>query len=330
MRTLKAVLAIGIIIAAIFADVEINETTFPDKNFRNLILSQNWRSDGVITDAEIAEITNLDLYKKKISDLTGIEHFSALKKLQCYSNKLTSIDLSKNTELTHLACWKNKLTSIDVSKNVKLKELWCNNNQLTFLDVSNNTALEYLVCSKNQLTSLDVSNNTALKDLTCYKNQLISLDLSNNTALKFLNCRGNKLTSLDLSKNTNLRGLFCNNNQLTSLNLSNNTALEYMLCHNNNIPNTELPAKPYFMDEDNWITLPQYHADLSKDSKPAESQKNESQELVYDTEKLVALETAIGMFELVGAENSRMYGKLIKKRDKLIARYEKKIAKQKQ
>jgi hypothetical protein len=60
--------------------------------------------------------------------------------------------VSKNTALERLSCDGNLLTTLDVSKNTALEGLFCYNNQLTSLDVSkNNTALEWLPCYGNQI-----------------------------------------------------------------------------------------------------------------------------------------------------------------------------------
>ena len=139
---------------------------------------------------------------------------TALKYLYCYSNQITSLDVSKNTALTYLDCCFNQLTSLDVSQNTSLAILYCYNNQLTTLDVSQNTYLAILYCDNNQLTTLDVSQNTSLEQLYCYNNPLTTLDVSKNTALEYLYCNSNKLTTLDVSQNTALTQLYCYNNQL--------------------------------------------------------------------------------------------------------------------
>jgi hypothetical protein len=151
--------------------VVIDETNFPDENFRNWILSQEYGQDGVLTDAEIAEVTFIAIYEKNVQSLQGIEFFTALESLQCMRNQLTSLDVSKNTLLRTLGCDENQLTSLDLSKNTLLMILDCSYNQLTSLDISTLTALESLQCHDNQLTSLDVSN-TALVYIECYRNQL--------------------------------------------------------------------------------------------------------------------------------------------------------------
>ena len=222
-------------------NVEINETNFPDANFRSWILDQDYGQDGVLTEEEIANVKKIDVNRKNISDLSGIEYFTELEKLICYQNQLTSFDVSKNTALKHLECDNNELTSLDLSKNIALELLICRNNPLKSLDVSNNTALSYLECSGTNLTSLDVSKNTALVQLYCGNNRLKSLDVSKNTDLCSFNCSCNELTSLELCKNANfLGGLQCNGNQLTSLDLSYNTMLCSLDCSDNQLTSLDL------------------------------------------------------------------------------------------
>ena len=221
--------------------VEINETNFPDETFRQYV-KVNFDKDGndVLSPQEIAEVTEINVYNKSISDLTGIKYFTELETLMCYSNRLTSLDVSGCTELKGLICYNNQLAELDVSENAALVELNCLNNDLTSLDVSDCTELTYLDCSDNRLTSLDVSKNTELGWLNCSENQLRSLEVSKNTALGSLYCSGNRLTSLDLSQNTNLKSLYCSENQLTSLDLSKNTKLNQLYCSGNRLTSLDV------------------------------------------------------------------------------------------
>ena len=114
-------------------------TYVPDDKFEQALIDLGYDTtldDSVLT-ANISDVTSLDVMGKEISDLTGIEAFTALIILECDNNQLTSLD---------------------VSKNIALKELHCPGNQLTRLDVSKNTALEQLNCENNQLTSLNMKN----------------------------------------------------------------------------------------------------------------------------------------------------------------------------
>ena len=175
------------------AGIAIDETNFPDTNFRNWLLAQDYGADGVLTEEEIAGITSIKVGGKNIKSLQGIENFTALQELDCNKSQLEAIDLSHNIALTNLRCYANKLTSLDLSKNIALEELQCDNNQLT---------------------SLDVSGCAALKKLYCYNNQLTNLDLSKNTALEYLNCLSNKLTFIDVSGCGSLQTLYCYKNQI--------------------------------------------------------------------------------------------------------------------
>lgn len=200
--------------AAETGSIPINSTHFPDDHFIAYVeLRCDKDGDGTLSQAELDGVTELYVAYANIKDLTGIELFPYLEKLDCKNNNLTRLDVSKNTKLTKLYCEFNQLTSLDLSKNTALTELNCQVNQLTSLDLSKNTALTKLDCALNPLTSLDVSNNTALTYLDCNYNQLTSLDLSQNTALTKLGCHDNQLTSLDLSKNTALDTLDCSGNK---------------------------------------------------------------------------------------------------------------------
>ena len=119
--------------------IPVNETNFPDENFRNYIY-YDLNIGYELTQSEIDSITSMDLgpyyeeyelsgvtYKtergREITNLKGIEYFTAL------------------TDLI-LTC--NNLGTIDISALTNLQSLKCNGSGLTALDVSNNRALRYL------------------------------------------------------------------------------------------------------------------------------------------------------------------------------------------
>ena len=172
--------------------IPIDSTHFPDDNFIAYVeLGCDKDHDGTLSQDELNRVTELYVDHANIKDLTGIELFPNLDKLDCKYNNLTRLDVSKNTKLTKLYCESNQLTGLDLSKNTALTVLYCESNHLTSLDLSKNTELTELNCQDNQLTSLDLSKNTALTKLYCALNQLTSLDLSKNTALTILGCSGN-------------------------------------------------------------------------------------------------------------------------------------------
>lgn len=191
--------------------IKMTTVNFPDDKFRDYILAI--AKDEILTNAERASVKNIDVTKRYIRLLTGVELFPKLQQLRCGNNQIKSLDVSKNTELTTLVCYENELKVLDVSNNTALTELSCYSNMLKSLDVSNNTALKELECYINQLTALDVSKNTELTTLDCGDNTIEALDVSNNKKLVKLYCYDNKLTSLDVSK-TKLTHLQCFLNQI--------------------------------------------------------------------------------------------------------------------
>ena len=215
--------------------LEINETNFPDANFRQWVITNLAGGKDYMTEAEVDGVEVMDVSDRGIADMKGIEHFSMLKRLYCSQNQLVDLDVSHNTALELLWCLDNRLVSLDTSRNTELESLQCSGNQLTTLDVSHNPALIMLTCEQNQLTTLDVCKNTVLEGLYCYENQLTALDVSSNAALTVLHCGANELTALDVSKNTALTELQCYTNQLTALDVSSNVALVALHCGSNKL-----------------------------------------------------------------------------------------------
>ena len=147
--------------------VEINEANFPDAYFRSYVRT-NFDKDknGVLSQGELDAVTQIDVVKKNITTLKGVEHFAKLKSLFCRGNQLTALDLTKNLKLNVLNCQSNQLTALNVTNNPKLEKLYCKDNKLTALDVTNNLELNVLVCDDNQLTSLDLTANTNITGLS--------------------------------------------------------------------------------------------------------------------------------------------------------------------
>ena len=157
----------------VVSDHDSSFVQFEDGNFKAYCV-ENFDSDGdgEVSYAEAKVVTHIDVCNKGISSLKGIESFTNLTYLACFSNpfnsssnQLTSLDVSQNTALTVLKCYTNQLTSLDVRGCTALKELWCSSNQLTSLDVSHNPALEVLYCSSNpKLTVIWLKTGQTVRD----------------------------------------------------------------------------------------------------------------------------------------------------------------------
>ncbi|WET05007.1 T9SS type A sorting domain-containing protein [Flavobacterium sp. YJ01] len=157
-------------------------TTIPDINFENKLIALGIDSDapdGKILTSKISEIISLDVSSSNITDLSGIQDFTALQDLKCNSNQLKSLNISKNIALINLDCSSNQLINLNVSKNKALKNLNCNSNKLAVLNISENAFLSNLDCHSNLITSLDISPNIDLKSLDCHDNNLATLNLKN-------------------------------------------------------------------------------------------------------------------------------------------------------
>ena len=185
-------------------------------------LSLDWEGSGTITANGIP--IKKTVWNETIPVLGSNVELVAYKdviltSLTCVANELTSLDVSKCTELTSLSCHNNPdVVIMDVTMLTKLTYLSCS-GQFTSLDVSKCTELTVLNCS-GQLNNLDVSMLTKLTNLSCWSSQLTDLDVTNLTNLKSLSCGNNQLTSLDLSKCTELTMLECRGNHLTNLDVT--------------------------------------------------------------------------------------------------------------
>ncbi len=227
-------------------NIDINESNFPDPEFRAYVEREfDTAADGVLSSDEITKANHMSLLgETKITDLTGIEHLTALKYLNAINTGITKIDVSNNLALQDLRLSYSGITSLDVSENSMLKNLNTSNTGITSLDVSNNHALEELYTSNTGITSLDVSKNPALKALSTSNTGITKLDLRNNTALETLTTLNTKLTEIDVTKNPALKLLFISYTGITSLDVSNNPELEELIVSNTSITELDVSENP--------------------------------------------------------------------------------------
>ncbi|MEM6720869.1 MAG: hypothetical protein AAF611_16175 [Bacteroidota bacterium] len=185
-----------------------NDTYIPDPNFEAYLeannLGNNKANDQYVSTLKIKNVQTLDVSNQSITDLTGIEAFDALENLDCFSNNLTSIDVSNNLNLVRLSCYFNhNLAMLTLGNLPNLEELSCSFGELTSLNLSQLPALKDLICISNELTTLDVSSNLLLEELNASLNNLTTIDLSTNTALKNVAVANNKLVSFSIDNGTN-------------------------------------------------------------------------------------------------------------------------------
>ncbi len=144
----------------------------------------------------------------KVKDLSGLEHFPNLKRIDCYGNNITKIDLSKSTSITFLNCNDNQIEVLDLSNNKQLNYVSCDNNKLRSLILGENSSLESLYCSANKLTSLDVKGCTNLESFDATGNKINTIVVNNkqlaNTPEGWYKDANTKYSnSLSVNNNTN-------------------------------------------------------------------------------------------------------------------------------
>ncbi len=177
----------------------------------------------------LTNLQSLDVSTTSVSDLSPVKN-SSLKRLDCRSSKVGSVDLTRYPNLEAFVCDNTSINSLDVSKNEKLNTLFADSTSISNLDVTNNPNLEQLSCSNTGLMELDVTHNPQLVTLDIGDTKVKTLDISKNPNLKQLSCYMTNIAELDVTKNTKLTRLFCHDTTIKKLDLSNNLELEMLRC----------------------------------------------------------------------------------------------------
>ena len=123
------------------------------------------------------ENAGLSTAKDKLTDLDGIQFFTGITSLTLVTNNVTEIDVSTLINLETLDLNNNKISSLDVTKNTKLKTLRCkastqasDSQKLITIDLSKNLELTTLDLINNKLESIDLSKNTKLTSIKLSEN----------------------------------------------------------------------------------------------------------------------------------------------------------------
>lgn len=194
--------------------VPIDKAHFPDDNFRAYV-AENFDPDGDMRlyRQEIGAVKRIDVphdddetHKDDIISLKGIEYFTALEKLVCDDNCVTTLDLTRNTELVYLelsVTWHLKC-HLDLSNCRKLEVFICEESGLTGVKIANLPNLEvadFLWC--DGITKLDVSGCGKLKRLRVPSGDdfgdLDYLNIDGCVSLSEMLCTNTKLKALDVS-----------------------------------------------------------------------------------------------------------------------------------
>ena len=169
-------------------------------------------------------------------------------RLECFTNKIAKLDLTKSPKLQYLYAAVNKLTSLDVSKNTKMVEMQVceqSGKGIDAVDVSRMKDLVFLDVSMNhRISKINVKNCAKLVHLDVTDNNLTALDVSRNTRLQKLWLEGNRISKLNVSKLPELTHLWCGTNQLKTVDVSKNAKLTSFRCHDNPIKTYDIAKLP--------------------------------------------------------------------------------------
>jgi len=229
---------------------------FPDANFKNALVNSkcvdldgdnigdadvDLNNDGEIDVSEAQKVSWLNISRKIITSLEGINKFSNLTHLDCHTNQLTLLNIPPQLEkLVKLLCYENNLSTLDVSGLGNLNYLECCKNKLFSLKVAGLKNLLTLDCAENQLTSLDLTGLENLQTIDFYKNKITTIDLKDFMNLKYLRCSDNPISFLDITGLEKLEKIFCLDNQLSSLDLSGLENLQILNCSDNQLKSITL------------------------------------------------------------------------------------------
>ncbi|MDR2486738.1 MAG: InlB B-repeat-containing protein [Clostridiales Family XIII bacterium] len=160
-------------------------------------IPSNWNSVEWSTESTGKRITKLSFsYTYSLEGTLDVSQLSELTWLDCYSNKLTGIEVGGLTKLEFLDCSGNKLASLDASGLTSLKKLHCSGNELVDLVLTGDTNLENLSCSNNFLEDLDVEGLANLKNLNCSENKLTALALNASASYQQIDVRNNWIANM--------------------------------------------------------------------------------------------------------------------------------------
>ena len=125
-------------ITAKFLPENLEQIHVPDDNFEQALidLGYDYTLDDYVYAESIKYIEELNLGNKQIKDLTGIEGFINLQKLDARDNELVSVIFTGNVFLDKINLGNNKLVELDLSALGFLKELNLLMNSLSCVTVN--------------------------------------------------------------------------------------------------------------------------------------------------------------------------------------------------
>lgn len=135
---------------------------------------------------------------------------------------LTALDVSNAPKLSRISCSNNKLSELDLTKNTALTGVYCSGNLISKpLNISECTSMRAFDISRNAIPGkLDLSKMSRLSSFKCFNNAITELLLPKTAPLNTIDCDSNRIATLDLTGINDLAELNCGFNELTELTLT--------------------------------------------------------------------------------------------------------------
>ena len=301
--------------ACAMADVEINETNFPDPFMKWVASIRDTNADGVLSDSESSQVERLEINgvidgkdgytRVTVTSTKGLEYFTNLKELTAYGT-FEQIDLSRNSKLNKIELSASYVDSVDLShcpelaearisigrmlygaptvininKNDKLVKLYVEGWRTKVMDFSGNPLLEELTIEDNTLLeTLNISKLGKLKKFEFLSGlpTITSIDFSGNKELEEIRVYNRNIDSVNVSKCSKLVKLDASSNKLAALDVRNNKALKELNASGNQLTGIDLSQNT----ELRYLILPENQMtslDISACTNLVEAYKNSEEE----------------------------------------------------
>ncbi len=203
------------ILSAAFAAItaftlNAQNVNIPDANFKSYLVGNTAINTNSDTEIQVSEASAFNGSINigglgNVSDLTGIEEFTALTQLICWGNPLTDVDLSNNSALTLVNFEAFLGDSLDFSANTLLTAVYVGySDSLASLNIANG--------NNTNFTNL---STTSTPRLTCIQVDNASYSTANWTSGGFLYANGgDSQFSEDCSAVSSIADFYTTNNTI--------------------------------------------------------------------------------------------------------------------
>lgn len=112
--------------------IPIDSNMLPNPGFLLWVQQRDTDANGFLSPAEQDAVTSMDLRKNGIQDLSSLEWFDRLEKLNCSENDLLTLELENFPVLTSLTCNENsRLSNLTLGGVPALEQLSCFRSNLS-------------------------------------------------------------------------------------------------------------------------------------------------------------------------------------------------------